>query len=158
MLRSAASRASALHIAYCSLHIEAAFASPPTAAPTVTARCIYHYSLLTNHSPLGASPQFLIKLIGTDGNAFTLLGRVRQALRKGGYDKKFIQEFTDEATSGGYKHLLATIEKYVDTAYSLPWPPPGCVAWTPTKATRWPTVAKSSASTSKGAPFPPSPM
>lgn len=55
-----------------------------------------------------------VKLIGTDGNAFALLGRVHRALRKAGYDEKFIQKFTAEATSGNYDHLLATIDKYVD--------------------------------------------
>lgn len=68
-----------------------------------------------------------VKLIGTDGNAFALLGRVRQALRKGGYDKKFIKEFIDEAILGDYKHLLATITN--TSMWSKPHMPPQGIPW-----------------------------
>ena len=47
-------------------------------------------------------------LIGVDGNAFAILGRVRQALRRGGESREFIEAFTKEATSGDYNHLLCT--------------------------------------------------
>ncbi|EIM63243.1 hypothetical protein [Desulfobacter postgatei] len=55
-----------------------------------------------------------VKLIGEDGNAFHILGKVIKALQKAGYDKEFIQQFQDEATSGNYDHLLATVMEYVD--------------------------------------------
>lgn len=49
-----------------------------------------------------------VRLVGEDGNAFSILGRVRQALRRGGESPEFIGAFTKEATSGDYAHLLAT--------------------------------------------------
>ena len=55
-----------------------------------------------------------VKLIGTDGNAFNLIGKTRSALRMAGYDNEFIERFTTEATSGNYMNLIATISKYVD--------------------------------------------
>ena len=55
-----------------------------------------------------------VKLIGEDGNAFAILGKVRQALRKAGYDGAFIEEFTKEATSGDYDNLLTTVMLYVE--------------------------------------------
>ncbi len=55
-----------------------------------------------------------VKLVGEDGNAFYILGKVRQALRRGGKGKEFIDAFTAEATSGDYHHLLATCMKVVE--------------------------------------------
>ena len=55
-----------------------------------------------------------VKLIGEDGNAFYILGKVRQALRRGGKDKEFIDAFTAKATSGDYYHLLATVMEVVE--------------------------------------------
>lgn len=53
-----------------------------------------------------------VKLVGTDGNAFSLLGKVSGALRRAGY-KKEAKSFLKEATEGDYTHLLATCAKYV---------------------------------------------
>jgi hypothetical protein len=55
-----------------------------------------------------------VKLIGQDGNAFYILGSVIKALKRAGYDRDFIQQFQDEATSGDYNHLLQTVMEYVD--------------------------------------------
>lgn len=55
-----------------------------------------------------------VKLVGEDGNAFFILGRVRATLRKGGYPQEFIEQFTTEATAGDYDHLLQTVMKYVN--------------------------------------------
>ena len=52
-----------------------------------------------------------VKLVGTDGNAWALIGRVSQALRRGGQSKEFIDAFVKEATSGDYNHLLCTCMK-----------------------------------------------
>lgn len=54
-----------------------------------------------------------VKLVGEDGNAFSILARVRRAL----IDAKMPEEasaFMKEATSGNYDHLLATVCKYVN--------------------------------------------
>lgn len=53
-----------------------------------------------------------VKLAGTDGNAFSILGKVSGALKRAGY-KKEAEEFLTEATKGDYDHLLATCAKYV---------------------------------------------
>ena len=55
-----------------------------------------------------------VQLVGKDGNAFAILSRVQGAMRKAGWTGAEIQEFVDEATSGGYDHLLATVMEYVD--------------------------------------------
>ncbi len=55
-----------------------------------------------------------VKLIGEDGNAFYILGKVRATLQQNGYDKDFIETFTKKATSGDYTHLLATVMDYVE--------------------------------------------
>ena len=54
-----------------------------------------------------------LKLVGTDGNAFALMGRVTEALRKGG-KAELIPEFRKEAMSGGYDHLIQTCCDYVE--------------------------------------------
>jgi hypothetical protein len=55
-----------------------------------------------------------VRLIGENGNAFNILGKVRAALRKAGYDSEFIEEFGRKATSGDYNHLLAVVSEYVN--------------------------------------------
>ena len=55
-----------------------------------------------------------LKLIGQDGNAFAVMGRVKQALRRAGADKEYIDKYLSEATSGDYNHLLAVSMEYVD--------------------------------------------
>jgi hypothetical protein len=54
-----------------------------------------------------------VKLVGTDGNAFALMGKVSAALRKGGH-ADLIPEFRKEAMSGDYNHLLSTCCEYVE--------------------------------------------
>ena len=55
-----------------------------------------------------------VKLVGEDGNAFTILGRVSKALKRAGL-VDVADEFMTEATSGDYNHLLATVLEYVET-------------------------------------------
>lgn len=59
-------------------------------------------------------PQIKVKLVGEDGNAFAIIGRVRKAMKRGGCDSESIKEFTDDATSGDYDHLLHTCMKTVE--------------------------------------------
>lgn len=54
-----------------------------------------------------------VKLIGEDGNAFFILGKVREALIKNGR-KDLVEEFMKKAQSGDYDHLLATVMEYVE--------------------------------------------
>lgn len=57
-----------------------------------------------------AKPEKLakVKLTGTDGNAFALLGRCKEAGRKAGYTSEQLKAFMKEAMAGDYDHLLAT--------------------------------------------------
>ena len=53
-------------------------------------------------------------LIGEDGNAFSIMGRVKKALRRAGADQEYIDRYLSEATSGDYDHLLVVSMGYVD--------------------------------------------
>jgi len=59
-------------------------------------------------------PEITVQLTGEDGNAFAILGAVKEAMRRGGVDKSEIDQFMAEATSGDYDHLLQTAMKWVD--------------------------------------------
>ena len=53
------------------------------------------------------------KLVGENGNAFAIMGRVIRALKKAGQDDK-IEEFQSKAKSGDYDNLLRVCLEYVD--------------------------------------------
>ena len=55
----------------------------------------------------------IVRLIEEDGNAFAILGRVTNALRRGGVSDTIIEAFKDEATAGDYDHLLRTVMDWV---------------------------------------------
>lgn len=54
-----------------------------------------------------------VKLIGEDGNAFFILGRIIKELKKNGHDD-LAKQFETEATSGDFNNLLATAMEYVE--------------------------------------------
>ena len=58
-------------------------------------------------------PDVSVTLVGADGNAFMVLGLVRRAMRRAGYGDR-VDEFTKDATSGDYDHLLATCLRWVN--------------------------------------------
>lgn len=60
-------------------------------------------------------PDIEVQLTGEDGNSFFIVGRVRMALRDNGVDSVAIRDFTEEATSGDYDHMLQTVMKWVKT-------------------------------------------
>ena len=53
-------------------------------------------------------PSINIKLVGEDGNAFSILARVNEAVRESDEDVD-ISAFRKEAMSGNYSHLLCTV-------------------------------------------------
>lgn len=57
-------------------------------------------------------PNVVVKLVGEDGNAYTILGEVSRALKKDGRIGA-ASAFMQEATSGDYDHLLQTAMKFV---------------------------------------------
>ena len=60
------------------------------------------------------SPKPTVKLIGQDGNAFSIMGNIKRALKRSGADKEYIDKYIREATSGDYNHLLTVSMKYVN--------------------------------------------
>jgi hypothetical protein len=58
-------------------------------------------------------PDISVKLIGEDGNAFSILGAVKRALRKAKVPEAEIDRFYKEATSGDYDQLLRTCATWI---------------------------------------------
>lgn len=58
-------------------------------------------------------PDVEVKLIGEDGNAFAIMGRVQRALKQHGVAKEEINEYLRESQSGDYDHLLVTATRWV---------------------------------------------
>jgi hypothetical protein len=59
-------------------------------------------------------PDIRVELVGHDGNAFAIIGRVRQAMRRATVPAEDIDAFSKEATSSNYDHLLQTVMIWVD--------------------------------------------
>jgi hypothetical protein len=57
-------------------------------------------------------PHITVKLVGEDGNSFSILGRCQQAMRRAGLPKAEIDAFFEEAQSGDYNNLLATCMRW----------------------------------------------
>lgn len=62
------------------------------------------------------SGKLKVKLIGEDGNAFSILGRCKRAMmaKDNGYTMADWDVFHAEATSGDYDHLLRTVMDWFD--------------------------------------------
>lgn len=61
-------------------------------------------------------PDIEVQLVGEDGNAFAIMGRVASALKSAGVSKEEIDEYYAESTSGDYDNLLRTAVKWVSVA------------------------------------------
>jgi hypothetical protein len=61
-------------------------------------------------------PNIKVQLSGEDGNAFAIIGRCRQAMRRAGVPTEEVTKFCNEATAGDYNHLLQTCMKWVDVS------------------------------------------
>lgn len=59
-------------------------------------------------------PDIQIELAGQDGNAFFILGKCLQAMRKAGLPQETRDAFKHEAISGDYDHLLQTCIKWFE--------------------------------------------
>ena len=55
-----------------------------------------------------------VQLTGTDGNAFALMGKVSEGIKKAGGTSEDVRSFQDEAMSGDYNHLLRTCMAWVN--------------------------------------------
>jgi hypothetical protein len=61
-------------------------------------------------------PYVSVELTGSDGNAFSILGKVTRAMRKHGILHEEIEAFMAEATTGDYDHMLRTCMKWVNVS------------------------------------------
>lgn len=61
-------------------------------------------------------PGVEVELVGHDGNARSIIGRVSRALREGGASTAEIAEFFTEATSGDYDNVIATAARWVEVS------------------------------------------
>jgi len=59
-------------------------------------------------------PNVKVKLVGEDGNAFFIIGKVSSAMRKAGVSEDEVRQFRTEAMSGDYNHLLQTVMNWVN--------------------------------------------
>jgi hypothetical protein len=55
-----------------------------------------------------------LTLVGSDGNAFSLLGAFSNAAKRQGWDHDEVDKVFDEATSGDYDHLIATLAAHCE--------------------------------------------
>ncbi len=62
-----------------------------------------------------------VRLVGEDGNAFAIMGRVRQAMKRARVPRETIDAYTAEATSGDYYNLLKVTLEYVTDASTDGW-------------------------------------
>lgn len=57
-----------------------------------------------------------VDLIGSDGNAFAIMGAVQRALSKAGVAPEEINQYINESMSGDYDNLLRTAMEWVEVA------------------------------------------
>ena len=55
-----------------------------------------------------------LQLVGLDGNAYSVMGAFQRAARREGWSQEEIKVVLNEAMSGDYNHLLATIMDNTD--------------------------------------------
>ena len=53
-------------------------------------------------------PKVKVKLVGEDGNAFSILGKCIREAKRAGLPQEEIDKFKEEAMSGDYNDLLYT--------------------------------------------------
>lgn len=59
-------------------------------------------------------PEIEVQLTGNDGNAFSIMGAVSKALRRGGASKEEIELYMTESMSGDYNNLLRVAMRWVN--------------------------------------------
>jgi len=58
-------------------------------------------------------PDVEVELVGNDGNAFAIMGNVRQAMRREGIEESEFTKYREEAMSGDYDNLLQVTMQWV---------------------------------------------
>jgi hypothetical protein len=64
-------------------------------------------------------PKINVPMVGEDGNAFAILGRVKRVMRRAGLPDSEWEAFKAEATSGDYDNVLLTVMKWFDVDADL---------------------------------------
>lgn len=57
-----------------------------------------------------------VTLVGTDGNAFAIMGKVRQAMQCAEWTPEEMVSAMDEMMSGDYDHLLSVVGDLCDVS------------------------------------------
>ena len=60
-------------------------------------------------------PDIKVQMVGKDGNAFSIIGRVTKALRNARVPLEERKKFQAEATATDYNNVLQTVMKWVTT-------------------------------------------
>lgn len=55
-----------------------------------------------------------VELVGHDGNAFAIMGRVQRALKEAGATKEELDQYFKESTAGDYNNLLRVAMEWVE--------------------------------------------
>lgn len=58
-------------------------------------------------------PEVIVRLVGEDGNPYSIMGRVAQALKRAGVSQSEVDRFYSEAKSGDYDNVIVTAIKWV---------------------------------------------
>jgi hypothetical protein len=61
-------------------------------------------------------PDVKVRLTGTDGNAYAIMGKVQSALRRAGATDEEVAQYIEESQSGDYNHLLRTAAEWVEVS------------------------------------------
>ena len=61
-------------------------------------------------------PNIEVQLTGRDGNAMAIISMVSGTLRRNGVEQARIVEFINEAMSGDYTNVLATVGRWVEVS------------------------------------------
>lgn len=61
-----------------------------------------------------ATKKLALRLVGLESNAFNVLGAFQRQARREKWTPKEIKVVMDDATSGDYDHLLATIMEHCE--------------------------------------------
>ena len=57
-------------------------------------------------------PEVKVRLVGEDGNAYAIMGRVAMALKRAGVEKVELAKYMEESMSGDYNNLLRTAMRW----------------------------------------------
>ena len=72
-------------------------------------------SSLRNEAMKPKYPNIRVQMVGRDGNAFSIIGRVTKALRNARVPVEERKKFQAEATKTDYNNVLQTVMKWVKT-------------------------------------------